>query len=75
MQCSMSRLGNCYDNAVMESFHSLKVEQVHNDEYRTKVQAKAAIFDYIEIFYNRKRKHSYLDYQSPVDFENDEVLN
>lgn len=76
MQCSMSRLGNCYDNAVMESFfHSLKVEQVHNDDYRTKAQAKSAIFDYIEIFYNRKRKHSYLNYQSPVDFENDEVLN
>jgi len=76
MQCSMSRLGNCYDNAVMESFfHSLKVEQVHHDDYRTRAEARAVIFDYIEIFYNRQRKHSYLDYQSPVDFENTEVLN
>lgn len=76
MECSMSRLGDCYDNAVMESFfHSLKVEQVHHDDYRTRAQARSVIFDYIEIFYNRQRKHSYLDYQSPVDFENAKVLN
>lgn len=76
LQCSMSRLGDCYDNAVMESFfHSLKVEQVHHDDYRTRAEARAAIFDYIEIFYNRQRKHSYLDYQSPVDFENAKMLN
>lgn len=51
MHCSMSRLGDCYDNAVMESFfHSLKVEQVHHDDYRTRAQARSAIFDYIEIF-------------------------
>lgn len=82
MECSMSRLGNCYDNAVMESFfHSLKVEQVHHDDYRTRAEARSAIFDYIEIFYtprarsNRQRKHSYLDYQSPVDFENAKMLN
>ena len=76
MECSMSRLGDCYDNAVMESFfHSLKVEQVHHDDYRTRAQARSVIFDYIEIFYNRQRKHSYLDYQSPVDFENAEMLN
>ena len=54
----------------MESFfHSLKVEQVHHDGYRTRDEARAVIFDYIEIFYNRQRKHSYIDYQSPVDFE------
>src|SRR3970040_1084069 len=57
--CSMSRLGNCYDNAAMESFfHSLKVELVHYDDYRTINEARSAIFDYIEIFYNRQRKHS-----------------
>jgi len=68
--CSMSRKGNCWDNAPMESFfHSLKVEQVHHDDYRTRDEARSAIFDYIEIFYNRQRKHSYIDYQSPVDFE------
>jgi len=61
---------NCWDNAPMESFfHSLKVEQVHHDDYRTRDEARSAIFDYIEIFYNRQRKHSYIDYQSPVDFE------
>lgn len=75
MQCSMSNLGNCYDNAVMESFfHSLKTEQVHHNDYRTKAQARSAIFDYIEVFYNRQRKHSYLNYQSPVDFENASCL-
>ena len=70
MRCSMSRLGNCYDNAAMESFfHSLKVEQVHHDDYRTRDEARSAIFDYIELFYNRQRKHSTIDYQSPVAFE------
>ena len=70
MVCSMSRKGNCYDNAVAESFfHSLKVEQVHHDDYKTRAQARSVLFDYIEVFYNRQRKHSYLDYQSPVEFE------
>ena len=68
--CSMSRKGNCYDNAAMESFfHSLKVEQVHHDDYRTRQEARSVIFDYIEVFYNRQRKHSYLGYQSPVNYE------
>lgn len=68
--CSMSRKGNCWDNAVMESFfHSLKVEQVHHDDYRTRDEARSVIFDYIEIFYNRQRKHSYIGYLSPVEFE------
>ena len=68
--CSMSRLGNCYDNAVMESFfHSLKVELVHHDDYRTRDEARSAIFDYIEIFYNRQRKHSSIGYLSPEAFE------
>lgn len=68
--CSMSRKGNCYDNAAVESFfHSLKVEQVHHDDYRTRQEARSVIFDYIEVFYNRQRKHSYLGYQSPVHYE------
>jgi transposase InsO family protein len=68
--CSMSRKGNCYDNAVAESFfHSLKVELIHHDDYRTRQQAQSAIFEYIEVFYNRQRKHSYLNYLSPVEFE------
>ncbi len=70
MICSMSRLGNCYDNPAMESFfHSLKVEQVHHDDYRTRDEARSAIFDYIDVFYNRQRKHSTIGYQSPVVFE------
>lgn len=67
---SMSRKGNCYDNAVMESFfHSLKVEQVHHDVYITRAKARAALFEYIEMFYNRVRRHSSIEYLSPVDFE------
>lgn len=70
MVCSMSRLGDCYDNAAMESFfHSLKVEQVHHDDYRTRDEARSAIFDYIEIFYNRQRRHSTIGYLSPIAFE------
>ena len=67
---SMSRRGNCYDNALMESFwSSLKRELVHRVHFATRVQARAAIFEWIEIFYNRERLHSALGYQSPVDFE------
>ena len=65
----MSRKGNCYDNAVVESFfHSLKVECVHNKNYETRKEARADLFEYIEVFYNRKRLHSYLGYRSPVEF-------
>jgi putative transposase len=68
---SMSRRGNCYDNAVMESFwSSLKRELVHRCQFATRAEARAAVFEWIEIFYNRERLHSALDYQSPVDFEN-----
>lgn len=68
--CSMSRKGNCWDNAVMESFfHSLKVECVHHERYQTRDEAKQSIFNYIEVFYNRQRKHSYLGYQSPENYE------
>lgn len=67
---SMSRKGNCYDNACVESFFaSLKNELVNEERYRTREQARISIFEYIEVFYNRTRRHSTLDYQSPLDFE------
>lgn len=68
---SMSRPANCYDNAVMESFWStLKEELVYRCRFLTRAQAQAAIFDFVEVFYNRQRLHSSLQYLSPVDFEN-----
>lgn len=67
---SMSRRGNCYDNAVIESFwHTLKVELVYRRHFATRAEASAAIFDYIETFYNRVRLHSALDYRSPAAVE------
>jgi transposase InsO family protein len=67
---SMSRKGNCYDNATMESFWStLKLELVYRRDFATHTQARTQIFDYIETFYNRQRSHSSLNYRSPVDFE------
>ena len=70
MQVSMSRTGNCYDNAPMESFFgTLKTELVYHCHYATRAEAKTAIFEYIEVFYNRFRRHSALGYQSPVVFE------
>ena len=70
LQVSMSGKGNCYDNAVMESFWStLKTELVHHEHYRTRDQARQSIFEYIEAFYNRKRLHSSLGYVSPETFE------
>ena len=67
---SMSRKGNCYDNAAMESFWStLKLELVYRRCFATRAQARTQLFDYIETFYNRQRIHSALDYLSPVDFE------
>lgn len=69
--CSMSRTGNCWDNAVMESFFSrLKVELIYAENYQTMNDAQQGIFEYIELFYNKKRRHSANQYQSPVDFEN-----
>ena len=68
--CSMSRSGNCWDNAAMESFSSsLKTERVARKTYRTRDQARADVFDYIERFYNPTRRHSTLGYLSPMDFE------
>ncbi len=67
---SMSRRANCYDNAHMESFWgTLKAEALANRTFATRSEARMAIFDYIETFYNRVRLHSALGYQSPVDFE------
>ena len=69
-QPSMSRRGNCYDNAAMESFwSSLQRELVHRVRFATRAEARAAVFDWIEIFYNRARFQSALGYKSPVDFE------
>ena len=67
---SMSRRGNCYDNAAMESFFSsLKKEKTRAKVYNTREELKTEIFDYIEVFYNRVRRHSYLNYVSPIQFE------
>jgi transposase InsO family protein len=67
---SMSRRGNCYDNAVIESFwHSLKVEMVHRRVFATRSQAESDIFEYIEVFYNRIRLHSSIGYQTPDSFD------
>ena len=67
---SMSRTGNCWDNAVVESFFgTLKSELVNHETYATRDEARASIFEYIEMFYNRKRRHSALGYVSPVEFE------
>ena len=69
MVCSMSRKGNCWDNAPTESFfNSLKNERVHGTRYDTRDEAIADVFDYIEPFYNRRRQHSTLGYVSPVKF-------
>jgi putative transposase len=70
MQCSISRKGECHDNAVAESFFSsLKTELVDDEDYFTRSEAKKSIFEYIEVFYNRKRRHSYLGYISPIEYE------
>jgi transposase InsO family protein len=67
---SMSRRGNCYDNAFIESFwSSLKYETVYRRRFVTRAEARSAVFDYIETFYNRTRLHSSLGYLSPVAFE------
>jgi putative transposase len=68
--CSMSKKGDCYDNAAMESWnYSFKVEAVHGERFLTRADAKHQVFDYIEVYYNRKRLHSQLGYVSPEAFE------
>lgn len=70
IECSMSRRGNCWDNAVAESFfHTLKTELIHHEDYATREAAKASIFEYIEVFYNRQRRHSHIGYRAPMAFE------
>ncbi|WP_419675806.1 IS3 family transposase [Aliarcobacter butzleri] len=67
---SMSKKGDCWDNAVAESFfHSLKTELIHHENFLTRKQANEKIFEYIEIFYNRQRLHSSNNYMSPSEFE------
>jgi transposase InsO family protein len=69
--CSMSGKGCCYDNAACESFfHSLKVELVHDENYQSRQEAKLSIFEYINVYYNRKRRHSAIKYMTPEQFEN-----
>jgi transposase InsO family protein len=68
---SNSGKGNCYDNAITETFfHTLKTELVYFENYQTREEARLSIFEYIEVFYNRQRRHSALGYKSPVDFLN-----
>lgn len=70
IEASMSRKGDCYDNAVIESFWgTLKTELTYHETYATRAEARASIFEYIEVFYNRIRRHSSLGYQSPEAFE------
>lgn len=70
MKTSMSRKGNCHDNAVAESFFAnLKNELIYHQDFKTRSEARSAIFDYIELFYNRKRLHQTLNYQTPDEYE------
>lgn len=72
--CSMSKRGDCYDNASMESWnHSFKVEAIHGEKFLTRAGAKNHVFEYIDVYYNRKRLHSRLGYKSPVYFEAQKV--
>jgi putative transposase len=70
IECSMSEVGQCWDNAPAESFFAtLKKELVHHEEYATRAEARASIFEYVEVFYNRKRLHSSLGYVAPAAYE------
>jgi transposase InsO family protein len=74
MLCSMSRKGNCGDNAPVESFFStLKRELVFHQRYQTRAETRQSIFEYIERFYNRQRIHSSLGYRTPMEFEQRQV--
>jgi putative transposase len=75
MISSMSRRGNCYDNAAKESFfHTLKTELTYHVQFRTRAEARSAIFEFIEVFYNRERLHSSIGYQTPAAFERSQGL-
>ena len=70
MRCSMSRKGDCWDNAAVESFfHLLKTEWIKDTVYLTRDEARADVVEYIEIFYNNQRRHSFIDYMSPNEYE------
>ena len=76
MQTSMSRKGNCWDNAPMESFFgTLKTESLHHYRFKTRANAKRVIFEYIEVFYNRIRRHAKINNLSPSDFANQYYIN
>jgi len=76
LRCSMSRKGECLDNAVAESFFgSLKNELVYHEDYKTRAEARQSIFEYIEVFYNRKRRHAFLNYMTPVEYEEKYTCN
>lgn len=76
LRCSMSRKGECLDNAVAESFFgTLKNELVYHEDYKTRAEARQSIFEYIEVFYNRKRRHAFLNHISPVDYEKKYACN
>jgi transposase InsO family protein len=71
IEVSMGAKGSCFDNAVLESFHAtIKKDLIHRRSWPTKADARVAVFEYIEVFYNRRRRHSTLGYLSPADFEN-----
>ena len=73
---SMSKKGDCWDNAVAESFfHTLKVELIHRMKFKTREEAKRRIFEYVEMYYNRKRAHSTLGYLSPFEYEKQALLS
>jgi transposase InsO family protein len=66
----MGRSGHCYDNAYVESFFgTLKTKLVHGERYRSRLEARLSIFEYVEVFYNRQRRHSALGYRSPEQYE------
>lgn len=73
----MSRKGECLDNAVAESFfgRTLKNELVYNEDYKSRIQARQSIFEYIEVFYNRQRRHAFLNYMTPVEYEEQYASN
>ncbi len=76
MVCSMSRRGDCWDNAVVESFNAtIKTELIHRTRWNAREEARAAVYKYIETWYNAKRLHSTLGYQSPIAFEAQELLD
>ncbi len=71
---SMSKKGDCFDNAAMESWNgSLKVEAIHGEKFKTREEAKQQVFEYIDVYYNRERLHSKLGFLSPVEFEAEKV--